>query len=277
MTVGIVGLGLIGGSFAKCYHAAGARVLAEDADTSILEFAMLSGVVDERLTAQTLPQCDLVLLALYPDAAIRWLQNMAPHVAPGQTVLDCCGTKRKICAAGFSLAEQYGFLFVGGHPMAGSQYSGFRSANAHLFRGAPMVLVPPNFADIALLSQVKQLLAPAEFGKMTVCSAQEHDAMIAFTSQLAHLVSNAYIKSPSAGSHRGFSAGSYRDMTRVAWLNAPMWTELFLENGDYLLQELHALQAQLGQYENALQQRDATMLCALLEEGKQKKWEVDGA
>lgn len=145
-------------------------------------------------------------------------------------VIDCCGTKRVVCRALFPLAQEHGFTYLGGHPMAGTHNSGFKYARANLYHGAPMVLVPPVFDDIDLLQRAKDLLAPAEFGKFSVTTAEEHDRMIAFTSQLAHVVSNAYIKSPTAGSHKGFSAGSYKDMTRVAWLNPQMWAELFLEN-----------------------------------------------
>ena len=138
-----------------------------------------------------------------------------------------------------------------------------------------MVLVPPTFDDIELLSRAKELLSPAGFGHYSVTTAEKHDASIAFTSQLAHLVSNAYVKSPTALEHHGFSAGSYRDMTRVAWLNAPMWTELFLDNRDNLLRELDLLIENLGEYRDALERRDAGKLEQLLEEGKRRKEEVD--
>ena len=190
--------------------------------------------------------------------------------------MDCCGIKRAVCAVGFPLAEEYGFTFLGGHPMAGSQFSGYKHARADLYRGAPMVLVPPRFDDIELLSRAKELLAPAGFGRFPVTTAEKHDKSIAFSSQLAHVVSNAYIKSPTALGHKGFSAGSYRDMTRVAWLNPAMWTELFLENRDYLLWELDQIIASLGEYRDALDRRDGAELERLLEEGRRRKEEVDG-
>ena len=139
-----------------------------------------------------------------------------------------------------------------------------------------MVLVPPSFDDIALLQRVKELLAPAGFGHISVTTAQAHDEMIAFTSQMPHLISNAYIKSPTAAEHKGFSAGSYKDMTRVAWLNAPMWAELFLENRDCLLRELGWLMESLREYRAALEKNDLPELTRLLEEGKKRKEEVDG-
>ena len=276
MTVGIVGLGLIGGSFAKAYHAAGERVLAWNRTRSVLDFAMLDGGVDGELTEENIADCDLVLVTLYPAAAIKYLTRMAPHIGPKPLVIDCCGTKRVVCEAVFPLAEQYGFTYVGGHPMAGTQFSGYKYARENLYQGAPMVLVPPVYDDIQLLERAKALLAPAGFAHVSFTTAENHDAMIAFTSQLAHLVSNAYIKSPTAGLHIGFSAGSYKDMTRVAWLNPGMWSELFLENKDYLIEELDWLIENLNEYKAAMQADDRETLTKLLDDGRRRKEEVDG-
>ena len=276
MTVGIVGLGLIGGSFAKAYHQAGHRVLALEKDPSVLNFAILSGAVQGALTPEEIPQCDLILVAVYPAAAVEFFRENADRFGDKPLVMDCCGVKREVCEAAFPLAREHGFTFLGGHPMAGTHNSGFKYATADLFRRAPMVLVPDSFHDIQLLSRAKALLEPAGFARFSVTTAQEHDKMIAFTSQLAHVVSNAYIKSPTARLHRGFSAGSYKDMTRVAWLNPTMWAELFLENKDFLLEELDTLMASLAQYREAIAGEDLPRLTALLEDGKRCKEEVDG-
>ena len=276
MTVGIVGLGLIGGSFAKAYHQAGHRVLALEKDPSVLDFAILSGAVQGALTPEEIPQCDLILVAVYPAAAVEFFRENADRFGDKPLVMDCCGVKREVCDAVFPLAREKGFTFLGGHPMAGTHNSGFKYATADLFRRAPMVLVPDSFHDIQLLSRAKALLEPAGFARFSVTTAQEHDKMIAFTSQLAHVVSNAYIKSPTAKLHRGFSAGSYKDMTRVAWLNPTMWAELFLEDKNFLLEELDTLMASLAQYREAIAGDDLPRLTALLEDGKRCKEEVDG-
>ena len=276
MRVGIVGLGLIGGSFAKAYRAAGHSVLAWNRSRSVLDFAIMSGTADGELTKENLPDCDLVLLCVYPQAAIDWLTDMAPYVGKKPLVIDCCGTKRVVCAACFPLAEQYGFTYLGGHPMAGTHNSGLKYARAELYHGAPMVIVPPVYDDIELLDRAKEMLAPAGFGHISVTTAEKHDAMIAFTSQMAHVVSNAFIKSPTASVHKGFSAGSYKDLTRVAWLNAPMWAELFMENRDYLLDELNILIDNLSAYRTAMENGDQEELTRLLEEGTRRKEEVDG-
>ncbi len=276
MTVGIVGLGLIGGSFAKAYHAAGHTVLAFDIDRSTYDFAVLSGTVNGPLTDETLSTCDLILIAVIPSAAVGYLKQHAAHIGPKPVVIDCCGTKRVVCAACFPLAKEHGFTYLGGHPMAGTHNSGFKYATPTMFHNAPMVLVPENHNDIQLLSRVKDLLAPAGFSRFSITTAEQHDEMIAFTSQLAHVVSNAYIKSPTAGLHKGFSAGSYKDMTRVAWLAPRMWAELFLENKEYLMTELNTLIDNLRQYQDAMERNDLPGLVQLLDEGRRRKEEVDG-
>ncbi len=276
MQVGIVGLGLIGGSFAKAYKAAGHSVYAYDRDGSVMDYAVVSETIDGALTRENISRCDFVLIALYPENAVEYLKSEAGYFGKKPIVMDCCGTKEKVCGAGFELAREYCFTFVGGHPMAGTQYSGLKYAKANMFVNAPMVIVPPDFDDIVLLSRVKELLSPAGIKKITVTTAKEHDRMIAFTSQLAHVVSNAYIKSPTAGSHKGFSAGSYKDMTRVAWLNPQMWAELFIENRENLVHELDILTASLGEYRQAIYDCDKDRLTALLAEGKRLKEEVDG-
>lgn len=276
MTVGILGLGLIGGSLARAYAKAGHTVLACEKDEGILSFAQLAGIVSEELNDDNIGRCELILLSVYADASVLWMERNARHIHPDALVIDCCGIKEKICTHCFSLAEQYGFTFVGGHPMAGSHYSGFKYSKSNLFQGAPMVIVPPRYDDPDLLTRVKAALSPCGFKSFSVTNAQAHDKMIAFTSQMPHIISNAFIKSPTALSHKGFSAGSYKDLTRVAWLNPQMWSELFLSNRENLLGELDILIRSLYEYRDAIDNRDSALLIQLLEDGKQRKEEVDG-
>ena len=276
MNVGILGLGLIGGSLARAYALEGHTVYAIQRNQAMLSFAMLAGAVHGKLNEETIPKCDLILLAIYPDGSASWLEKNAHLISKDALVLDCCGVKQEICSRCFPIAREYGFTFVGGHPMAGSQFSGFKYSRADLFSGAPMVLVPPVFDDIALLQRVKDALKPCHFGFFSVTTAQEHDKMIAFTSQMPHILSNAFIKSPTALKHKGFSAGSYKDLTRVAWLNPQMWAELFLENRDNVLFELDYYIESLKQYQQAIRDNDMDALVQLLDEGKKRKEEVDG-
>lgn len=277
MRVGIIGLGLIGGSLAKSYRRDEAvTVLGWDADHSITEFAQIAQAIHGPLEDKDLPGLDLLLLATYPEAVVAHMRRLAPLLDKGTMVIDCAGTKEKVCREVFPLAEQYGLTFLGGHPMAGTHFSGFKYSQPDLFDGAPMVLVPPTFDDIRLLDRAKKLLSPVGFGHISITTAQAHDQRIAFTSQMAHVISNAYIKSPTARDHSGFSAGSYRDLTRVAWLNPAMWAELFLENKGNLLFELDTLMASLNQYKAALEANDLVTLRQLLEDGRRIKEEVDG-
>ena len=276
MTVGIVGLGLIGGSFAKAYSAKGHKVLAADIDEKMLDFALLSGGVSGVLDKDNISECDLVLICVYPLAAVEFMRENGKYIGKKPVVIDCCGTKRTVADEGFKIAEENGFTYAGGHPMAGTQFSGFKHAKADLYEGQPMVIVPPVYDDILLLDKIKKLLEPAGFGHISVTTADKHDEMIAFTSQLAHVVSNAYIKSPTAGLHKGFSAGSYKDLTRVAWLNPQMWAELFMENKDNLIREIDVLINHLSEYREALENNELERLEKLLDEGRKLKEEIDG-
>ena len=276
MTVGVVGLGLIGGSLVKAYKRAGHKVFGFDIDKTILEFALLSNDIEKVLDKDTLCECDLILIALYPQASVDYLKENAKYFSKQSLVIDCCGTKRDICQVGQQMAKEFGFTFAGGHPMAGTHNSGYKFSTPEMFVGAPMVVVPSRFDDIELIDYIQKMLKPAGFGRIVITTADEHDKMIAFTSQMAHIVSNAFIKSPTALEHNGVSAGSYKDLTRVAWLNPKMWTELFFENRDYLIDELDVFINNLIDYKLSLQQNDKQKMTELLEEGRQRKQEVDG-
>ncbi|MCL2213305.1 MAG: prephenate dehydrogenase [Oscillospiraceae bacterium] len=276
MTIAITGLGLIGASLAKAYKAAGHTVFGYDIDTTVTDHAIMTGVIDAKLDEGNLPRCELVLVALYPGATVEYLERNAAIFADDSIVIDCCGIKGEVCGRGFALAREHGFTFVGGHPMAGLQLSGYKHSTADLFVGATMIIVPEHSDDMGFLERVKQLLTPAGFAKVTVSTAQRHDEIIAFTSQMAHIASNAYIKSPTATDHKGFSAGSYRDMTRVAQLNAEMWTQLFIPNREPLLRELDGYIAALAEYRDAIAAEDSDTLVKLLREGSERKVMVEG-
>jgi len=276
--VGIVGLGLIGGSLAKAYkRIPNIEVLGADLDRSIVDFAKIAEAVDGELRDEDLAACDVVLLAIFPQGVIDWVAAKAnAGLLGGTTVIDCAGTKARICDELFPLAARCGFTFVGGHPMAGLHRSGFKFSREDLFDGEPMVIVPPAHDDIRLFDKIKELLAPAGFGRISVTTAAEHDAIIAFASQMPHVISNAFVKSPTVWRHKGYSAGSYRDMTRVARLDPDMWTELFLENKDFLLGEIDVFLGAINKYRDALESGDTAVLRRLLDEGSCIKREVDG-
>ncbi|MBO4862887.1 MAG: prephenate dehydrogenase/arogenate dehydrogenase family protein [Eubacterium sp.] len=282
-TVGIIGLGLIGGSFAKAFKEnTSARVLGYNRTTATTHFAIMDGALDGELSlddkqdGNSLSDCDLVIISLYNQAIIDFVKDNAKNFKKGSLVIDAGGLKRRICRECFPVASENDFIFVGGHPMAGKKFSGYKYSTSKLFKDSSMIVVPDESYDMFLIERIKDALAPCNFGRITVTSADKHDQMIAFTSEMAHIVSNAYIKSPTAREHLGFSAGSYKDMTRVAWLNEDMWTEIFMENKDNLIYELDTIIKYLGEYKTALETDDPAFLHDILRDGKLAKEEVDG-
>ncbi len=276
MNIGIAGLGLIGGSFARALKQnTKHRIFGYDIQESIFLQAKLVGAVDDRLNEDTLSSCDLVIVALRPQDTVDYICEHAGQFRPGAAVLDCCGVKRYVCQRLRAVAEEHGFVFLGGHPMAGTTAGGFAASRPTLFVHAAMVLTPFPGTDLMLLSMVRDVCRSIGFTTIRIATPEEHDEMIAYTSQLAHVVSSAYVRSELAPRFKGFSAGSFRDMTRVARLNEAMWTELFLENKDFLTTELDHLIERLKEYSNALKKEDSETVCRLLREGRERREELD--
>ena len=277
MKVGIVGLGLIGGSMAKSIkNRTSHTVFGIDLDQETMILARLCGAIDGPLTEEELSRCDLILLAVRPQAAVDWMKEHGGQIGKSAVVVDLCGVKRVVVEQLAPIAEKYGFAYIGGHPMAGRERSGFTASTDELYVGASMILTPDQRTDIQLLEKLQTFFLDVGFAKITFSQPEEHDRIIAFTSQLAHIVSSAYVKSPEAQRRRGFSAGSFRDMTRVARLDEDMWTELFLDDADYLTHELEVLIGHLEEYQDALKSRDAQRLHDLLKEGRELKATAGG-
>lgn len=277
MLIGVVGLGLIGGSLAKAikYNTEN-TVLGYDIDLNVLLKAKLLGAVDGELTEDKIPECDMIITGLYPQSTKDFINANAAKFKNGAIVVDTCGVKGYVCEDMWKTAKENGFVFIGAHPMAGLHYSGFEHSQVTLFNNASMVLVPSKDVNINDLEKVKKLFLSIGFTDIQLTTPEKHDKLIAFTSQLAHVVSNAYVKSPTAKEHKGFSAGSYKDLTRVAKLNETMWTELFLENDEYLIKEIDGIIENLQQYSAALKARDEKTLRQLLKDGRECKERIDG-
>ena len=277
MNVAIVGLGLIGGSMAKSIKNRTAHtVWGADLNGETMTMARMCGAIDAPLTEENLPQADLILVAIRPGAAIEWVRQHAECVAKSAILVDLCGVKRTVVAAIAPIAEQHGFAYIGGHPMAGRERGGFTASTEDLYVGASMILTPDKRTDMHLLETLKAFFLDLGFAGLTFSTPEEHDRIIAFTSQLAHIVSSAYVKSPEAQRRRGFSAGSFQDMTRVARLDEDMWTELFLDDEDFLTKELDELIGHLADYRDALRDKDARRLHDLLKEGREMKATAGG-
>ena len=277
MNVGIVGLGLMGGSMAKSVKTRTSHtVYGIDLDQETMLLARLCGAIDGPLNEETLPQCDLVLVAIRPRAAVNWVLAHGGQIGKSAILVDLCGVKRVVVERIAPIAEEHGFAYIGGHPMAGRERGGFTSSTDDLYVGASMILTPDKRTDMKLLETLQTFFLDVGFAKLTFSQPEEHDRIIAFTSQLAHIVSSAYVKSPEAQRRRGFSAGSFRDMTRVARLDEDMWTELFLDDADFLTKELSILIDHLEDYRQALEAKDAETLRALLKEGRELKASAGG-
>lgn len=276
MNIGIVGLGLIGGSMAKAIsYNTEHRVMGFDISEQAVRKALLIQAIEKPLEADDIPSCDLIIIALYPKASIEFVEKHADLINPDAVVIDCGGVKECVCDRLVPLAKEKGFTFIGGHPMAGLEHSGFDNANATLFKDGSMIMMVSS-CSIQKLETLKKLFTDIGFNHIEITTPAEHDRRIAFTSQLAHVVSNAYIKSPTAMDHSGFSAGSYLDLTRVAKLNETMWTELFLENSENLLMEINTIMDHLAQYRDAISNNDPDTLKKLLKEGREAKEYIDG-
>lgn len=271
-TVGIIGLGLIGGSLAKALKKnTNHCVLGYNRTPAVAQSALEDEAIDEIMTLDMLKLCDTVIISLYPDATIDFVKSNISLFKKNSVIIDCSGTKEAVCRELSPLAHENGLYFIGGHPMAGIERSGYKYSFAEMYEGATMIFCRDEYTNLIALKAAELLFLEIGFGRATVTDAHTHDKNIAFTSQLAHVVSNAYIKSPTAKRQDGFSAGSYKDLTRVARLNENMWTELFFENKQYLSEEIETIIKSLGEYLDALKSNDREKMRDLLREGREAK------
>ncbi len=271
-TVGIIGLGLIGGSLAKAFKKhTDHTVLGYNRSPATTQKALEDESIDEIMSIEDLCRCDMVIVALYPEATINFVKDNISRFKKSAVIMDCSGTKRMVCTELSPLCHQNGLYFVGGHPMAGIERSGYKYSFAEMYEGATMILCRDENTNLIALKAAELLFLEIGFGRVTVTDADTHDCNIAFTSQLAHVVSNAFIKSPTARRQDGFSAGSYKDLTRVARLNEDMWTELFFENKDPLSFEIETIIKSLQEYLDALNENDTEKMRALLRDGREAK------
>jgi len=272
MLIAIYGLGLIGGSLGRAIlKNTSHEVIGYDINPDSVLKAKLLGAISEEINEENITVADIVIFALNFGDFSNCVKDIIIKLKSGAVVMDCCGIKREVNRKMLALIKDYPFLtFIGAHPMAGREFSGISHSTINLFDKASMILCPEN-ASIQTLSEIKAFFKIIGFEEVVITSPKRHDEIIAYTSQLAHVISSAYIKSPTAGSFLGFSAGSFRDMTRVAKLNPTMWTELMIGNRDNLISEIEELKAHLTEFEEALSNGDETKLYALLSEGNQKK------
>lgn len=273
--IAVIGLGLIGGSLAKAiaertdYH-----IMAKNRTRSTLLQAIEDGAVHEELTDENISQADMIILGLYPEEAVEYMESIGDRVKKSALVIDVSGIKRYICEKMPPIAEKHGFVFVGTHPMAGKEKGGYFNSEAALFQGSSFIITPTGGEHSEQVEWLTEFASDLGFGMHVICSPEEHDRMIAFTSQLPHVLANAYVQSPQCLNHRGFSAGSYRDVSRVARLNEHLWAELFLQNSDALTQELDLLIRNITEMCDAIKANDRETLETILGRGRKVKEEL---
>lgn len=278
MKIAVVGLGLIGGSFCRAIKAYTNHIclgVGRDLNSKSVQMALQEDAIDKAIIPEQLGEADFSIICLHPQAIIDFIRDNRQYFRPGSIVIDAGGVKERIVAEVEPLLRERGVIFIGCHPMAGREFSGFAYSQADLYKGASMILTPVGAVPEEAKRTVEQLALDLKFGRIVYTTPQEHDRTIAFTSQLAHVVSSAYIKSPTVKNESGFSAGSFKDLTRVAKLNEDMWTELFLMNRTALLNELDTILVALQDYRDVLERGDAEKLRELLREGRiMKEWSL---
>lgn len=276
MKIGIVGLGLIGGSMARSIKMHTRHtVLGIDLKESEMRKAELVGAIDGRLTDDEIGKCDVIIVALFPAQIVNYIKSHAHLFSEGTRVFDCGGVKKMVCEPLRELTQNAKWKFMGGHPMAGREFSGFSYSKDDLFEQASMILTPAPEATIEERQWAKKFFLSVGFLRVRFATPEDHDEIIGYTSQMAHIVSSAYVKTPMALKHKGFSAGSFQDMTRVARLNEDMWTELFLDNREPLIREVQGMIDRMTEYRDALADGDEEKLRQLLREGREMKEMLD--
>lgn len=269
--VGIVGLGLMGGSLAKAIRAqTSCQVFGFDIDQGTMEAALSQGVLAGELGREELASLDLLVVALFPQDTVDYIRQAAEVLRPGTLVCDLCGVKAFVQEQVGELCRSRGLSYIGCHPMAGRECWGYAHTDAGLFQGASMILCPGG-AKEEELRELEGFWLRLGFGRCVRTSVQHHDRMISYTSQLAHVLSNAYVKNPASREFSGYTGGSFQDLTRVAKLNPTMWSELFLCNRENLLRDTRRLIEQLEDYAKALEQGNGEALFSLLQEGSRIK------
>lgn len=275
MKILIVGLGLIGGSLAKAFKKfTDYTIIGLDKDENVIKKAIESGDIKNAFDGN-FDGIDIVISGLFPSDTIKFVTENAGKINKNTIVTDCGGVKEKVCSAIEPLAKENGFTFIGMHPMAGIEKFGYDNSLEDLFLGASLILTPFNGTSKDKVDFLSDAMLKAGFSRVKISTPKEHDEVIAYTSQLAHVVSGAYIKSKTAEKHVGFSAGSFRDMTRVAHLNEYMWTELFMENSENLAKETDDLIDRLKEYSVALKSGDKENLFEILKAGREQKDLID--
>lgn len=267
MKITIVGLGLIGGSICRAIKKyTSHEVLGYGRNKITLQKALNCNAIDK--ITENLSEADITIVCTPPENAFKFIQEHAKDFKSNSIVADVCGVKGQFVIDTHNVLKSYGVNFVGTHPMAGKEKFGFDNSTPDLFLNANFIVTPLNDTNSNSIDVIVKLAKDIGFGRIIHATPFEHDKVIAYTSQLAHVVSNAYVKSPTMDIEFGFSGGSFQDMTRVATVNEDMWTDLFFDNRECLIQELDILLKNLKEYKVALEENNPDMMRNLLRDGR---------
>lgn len=272
MKIAVVGLGLIGGSLAKAIKKnTNYSCFALDINKGTIAGALAQEAIDGEISAEDLHNCDVVIISLYAQETIDFIEQNKNNFKSGGIIIDTCGIKGEVVKGADKALDGTDTKFLGCHPMAGREFSGFAYSVDNLFEKASFIMTPTEATPMWVVKEISTFAYNIGFAKVVVSNPDEHDSVIAFTSQLAHIVSSAYVKSPSLLKQAGFSAGSFKDLTRVAKLNEDMWTTLFLMNREHLGMEVDHIIKSLTEYRDALVDNNAQKLHDLLRDGRELK------
>lgn len=275
MKIIIAGLGLIGGSFARSIKKfTDHHVIGIDSDDSSLDMALAMESIDEVIPVDRmdlLKKGDLIIVALPPHEIVKFILDNVKNFRSGSIVTDVCGVKEHILNSVAMPLEEANVDFIGSHPMAGTEFSGFAFSNSNMFHGASYLLTPSENAKLESIEMLRELALNIGFQNVIVTDPQTHDKAIAYTSQLAHIVSNSYIRSTTLPKEKGFSANSFLDMTRVALLDPNTWSELFILNKENLISEIDQLTEHIGELRNAIASENRIEIKNLLCKGRDLK------
>ena len=264
MKICVAGLGIIGGSMCMALKRADYEVYGYNRSQKPVEYALEHGIIDGAVSEFTV--FDVVFVALPPKATVDFIN--AHKFKKGAIVADICGVKKYIEDEIYKMDRN--FRYVGCHPMAGKEVAGIQNASEKLFDGASMIVTSCDKTDSDAYDTVISLATEMGFGRIVECSAEFHDRKIAYTSQLAHIVSNAYVKDADAEDCIGFTGGSFQDMTRIAGVDEGVWSELYLKNRKNVSDKISALITSLTEIKEAVDSGDENQLKEVLKVGREQ-------
>ncbi|MBR4005485.1 MAG: prephenate dehydrogenase [Treponema sp.] len=281
LTYGIVGLGIMGGSFAKSIRQnvlnrsnSTGKIYVCNRSTACLSLAMQEGVADKTFTSdkvgQMLPECDVVFVCLYPHATVDFLKEHRDVFKSGAIVTDISGVKGIFIQEGDSLVRD-DVDFIIGHPMAGGEKEGYAASNARYFINHNYILCPRKENREENVALFKNLIGEMGFTRITETDCDTHDWKIGFTSQLCHVIASAMVQSADGPDITAFGGGSFEDLTRIAMINAPLWTELFISNREKLVQHIENFEKALSVLKKDIAASDADDLKSYLEDVRAKR------